>query len=88
MMGNFPIKAWWFGDFHVQILEIWWFNEAYVDGDLGQKSEDMKIPVNIRAGRTGGGEETIILGNTDTGVNKKIITEYSFIHDYFFTDKK
>ena len=46
-------------------------NEAYVDGDLGQKSEDMKIPVNIRAGRTGGEEETIILGNTDTGVNKK-----------------
>ena len=47
MMGILPIKAWWFGDFHVEILEIWWFSVACVDGDFRGKvcrSEDTDPP--------------------------------------------
>ena len=33
-MGIFPFRAWGFDDLHVQILEIWGFNDVCVDGDL------------------------------------------------------
>ena len=31
-MGIFPFRAWGFDDLHVQILEIWGFNDVCVDG--------------------------------------------------------